>query len=348
MKRNLNLLGRIYKIQGYNYINDGSAFVLGFVMIVILTICWMGLKPRDGDFFADPFVLASALGISTIRNAQFNFSNLMADWRLKGTFRRLGQLTVPKFLIGFGMISFSWAVSILILFVIFGIGMFFPEQRRIIAYTDWPIFLSGLLLHTILVSLLAIVPQFFTTSTNIKTTICLVSYFGPMYLLGLGIPLNITANIVWLNYFTYIFPHRYSLALIQAGFIWKAVPGMKLPIDGMIFPGTDVKIPGGVKPGSFLADHGFGFANRLWLVYLLIFVWMMIFGLLIYWGYHRIYRFNLRKYKVYEGLNQRVHYIHQIQRATSLTALNLVVKQINTETLVKVKVAKKKKQRRKY
>ncbi|PPE05456.1 ABC transporter permease [Williamsoniiplasma lucivorax] len=333
MKNNFSLIAIFWKIQWNNYKNDYASITLGFVLTTIMVFCWLMFKPKNGLFTADPFILASGIGITTIRNAQYNLSNVLGDWRFKGTLTKLKQTPLSKGIAFFSILAFNWAINFVIITLIFIMGMMFPEQRRLIQFVDWTVFLSGLFLHIIMCSLLGMLLQFWIKSRDWKQVFCLVCYFGAMYLLGLGIPWKVVGNVPWLNYLLYIAPQRYTITLMQSGWIGKAYPNLGMPVvgDGKWHMGDGHDFPGSVDPDSFLASAGFGFGHHLWLVYLAIFAWFALICLIIYWGYRRQNIFNSRGIKSYQGVNKRILYINQIKKTQSLTELNQVINQINLE-----------------
>ncbi|ATZ17161.1 ABC transporter permease [Williamsoniiplasma luminosum] len=333
MKKNLLLIAVFWRIQWNNYKNDYASITLGFVLTSIMVFCWLMFKPKNGLFTADPFILASGIGITTIRNAQYNLSNVLGDWRAKRILTRLRQTTLSKPIAFVSVLSFNWFINLVIITFIFIMGMMFPEQRRLLQFVDWNIFLSGLFLHIILCTLLGFVLQAWTNNRDLKQIFCLIGYFGSMYLLGLGIPWKVVGNVQWLNYLLYIAPHRYTITLMQSGWIGKAYPNLEMPVvgDAKWDLGEGNEFPGSVDPNSFLATEGFGFDHQLWLVYLLIFAWFIVIILIIYWGFKKGNNFNSRGIKSYQGVNKRIFYINQIKKTQTINQLIQVIDKINSE-----------------
>nr|WP_215216325.1 hypothetical protein [Entomoplasma sp. MP1] len=81
---NFKIFIRLLKAQTFNYITDPINIILGIVLTTVTMLCWVALNhDADSGLLADSFVLASAIGISSIRNSQYNLNLTLADWRNK-------------------------------------------------------------------------------------------------------------------------------------------------------------------------------------------------------------------------------------------------------------------------
>ncbi|ATZ18670.1 ABC transporter permease [Williamsoniiplasma somnilux] len=326
MKNTFIILGRLWKVQAVNYFKDVTNITLGVIMTSLTMICWIAFKTKEGGLIADPFVLASAMGISAISNSQYNFNLTLTDWRFKGFFRTFSSTPVSKTLVFLGILMFNWFINLLVALVLFSLAMIFQEQRVIVQYVNWPIFILGFVLNVLLSNVIAIALTFVWKRRDVILVLSLLSYFGPMYLLGLGLPWNLSGNVKWLNDFLYLWPHRYTLSIIQSGWIWGHTPNFMLPIAG------DPTLPGGVEAGSLLARRGLGMNGQLWIPVLVSLVWISIFLGLIYLGVKRKFSFGRRGLKTYKGINKHFYNISLIKRAKSITEMELIIKQIKEET----------------
>lgn len=325
MKRSLIILGRLWKVQAVNYFQDVTNITLGIILTTLTMVCWLSFKTKEGGLIADPFLLASAIGISVIRNSQYNLNLTLTDWKVKGFFNHISSTPLSKrFLVG-GILSFNWFINIMVAMLLFSIAMLFEEQRAIIVNVNWPIFLSGFILNVWLSNIMAISLMFVAKRRDGILVLSYLSYYGPMYFLGLGIPWNVVGNIEGLNYFLYLWPHRYPLALMQSGWIWNHTPNLQFPLAG------DPTLPGGVTPDSFLHGHGFGFGEQLWIPIVasigLIFLFALFFSLRI----KHTFEFGRRGLKTYKGISQHLDYISQIKKSKSLTELDAVINQMKQE-----------------
>ncbi|AVN64243.1 MULTISPECIES: ABC transporter permease [Mesoplasma] len=326
--RNFRIFLRLMKAQTFNYITDPINIILGFVLTTVTMLCWLAFKPHDAEsgLLADSFVLASAIGISAIRNSQYNLNLTLADWRETRFIRNLLTTPVSKKVLYASILCFNWIVNILVTIILISLAMLFSSQRKVISNVQWIPFLIGFILNIFLSNVIAL---FLSTTFKNKEyvfIISLLSYFGPMYLLGLGIPWNVVGQIPAINILTYIAPHRYTLHLMQAAWVGNA--------SNMSFPG--------VESSSWLGVHGFGYGgNGWWLPALIACIFIFIFAFAFYYRLKSNYQFGTRKYSKFKGVKKHANNIELIKRANSIEELKTLVEIAGLNYITK-KVKKKK------
>ncbi|ATZ20714.1 hypothetical protein CG007_01020 [Mesoplasma entomophilum] len=337
--KNFRIFLRLMKAQTFNYITDPINIILGVVLTTVTMLCWVAFKPHDAEsgLLADSFVLASAIGISSIRNSQYNLNLTLADWRETRFIRNLLTTPVSKRILYSSILCFNWIVNILVTLLLISLAMLFSSQRQVISDVEWGPFLLGFVLNILLSNVIAL---FLSTTFKNKEyvfIISLLSYFGPMYLLGLGIPWNVVGQIPVINILTYIAPHRYTLHLMQAAWVGNA--------SNMAFPG--------VEASSWLGQHGFGYGgNGWWLPAVISISFIILFALAFYMRLKNNYQFGIRKYSKFKGIKKHTNNIELIKKTSSIDELKALVeiaglnyKEEKTKKRNKIKTIKPSKKR---
>ncbi|WP_026389647.1 hypothetical protein [[Acholeplasma] multilocale] len=313
------VFGKLFKAQLLNYFTDPTNIVLNFVITSVTMLGWVALKPVGTDgFSSDPFVLASAIAISSIRNSQHTLTTIMSDWRDKRFFKKISATPVSNYLTYSCIFVFNWFINILMFAVLFGLGMIFESQRAVLYKVDILPFIIGFILNVVLSNVMALVIVQIFKNSQFAAIVTMLSYFLPMYLLGLGIPWNVVGQIKELNIVMYLFPHRYPLNLIQAS--WSGVS------SSMEFPG--------VSPDTWLGQQGFGYGgNGWWLPSVISIVWIFGFSFLFIWlvKRSRSYKSRLRKYNNAKNFNQRIENIRSIKYVSSKSELEEQMKIIKSQ-----------------
>lgn len=307
---------RLLKAQTFNYITDPINIILGIVLTTVTMLCWIAFKPHDADsgLLADSFVLASAIGISSIRNSQYNLNLTLADWRETRFLRNLLTTPISKRILYASILFFNWLVNIIVTILLISLAMLFNSQRKIVSNVEWGPFLIGFTLNILLSNVMALFLSTTFKNNEYVFIISSLSYFGPMYLLGLGIPWNIVGQIPAINIASYLAPHRYTLHLMQAAWVGNA--------SDMSFPAVD--------SGTWLDIHGFGYGgNGWWLPTLIACVFILIFTFAFYYRLKNNYQFGTRKYSKFKGIQKHANNIELIKKASSIEELNAVVKFAN-------------------
>ena len=320
--RNLQILNRLWRIQTINYFTDPINIVLGIILTSVTMVCWIAFKRTNDGFASDQFILASAVGISVIRNSQYNLNLTVSDWREKYFFKKIFNTPLPRTLLFFSILSFNWFINIFVGGLLFGLAMIVSEQRLVLHQVQWGPFIVGFVLNVIISNMMALLWNTLFKRKDVVLVVSLLSYFGPMYLLGLGIPWNVVGNYQGLNIFLYLFPHRYSLSVMQAAWIGNA--------GNMSFPVGDPNM-GAVDPNSWLGVHGFGYGTLGWWIPALASIgWSLLFATITVIILNYRYNYGLRKYKDYNGVQIHLRYINEIKKTRSVKELNDLISYINT------------------
>lgn len=328
--KNVRIFIRLLKAQTFNYTTDPINIILGIVLTTITMLCWVAFKPHDtqSGLLADSFVLASAIGISSIRNSQYNLNLTLADWRETRFVRNLLTTPVSKKVLYGSILCFNWIINVIVTVMLIALAMLFESQRQVITDVEWGPFLIGFVLNILLSNVMAL---FLSTTFKNKEYVFIVSalsYFGPMYLLGLGIPWNVVGQIPAINIATYLAPHRYTLHLMQAAWVGNA--------SNMSFPGVDSR--------TWLDVHGFGYGgNGWWLPALVSCGFIIIFALAFYYRLKNNYQFGTRKYSKFKGIQKNINNIELIKKAASIDELKAVVEFANLDYKEPKQKMKKKK-----
>ncbi|AXK51290.1 hypothetical protein [Spiroplasma alleghenense] len=304
MKRNWVIFKKLWKIQFHNYWTDVTNIVLGIVITTFTLICWLMFKNKGVT--TDRFLLASAIGIAVIRNSLYNFGRTINDFNNKHLVKAFLLTPISKRILVFSLLSFNFVMNFMVIFLLFGIGMCFPEQRALLVNVNWLMFLSSLFLMIILSNLIAIIIAFSFKNNEVIISIFVWFYFIPMYMLGLGIPYYLINSNNTLNVITYFFPHRYVLNLMQAGWIGDTT---------MSYPMGD---------GTF-AKNGFGYMNQTWIPYLVTILLILICSIWISIIFYKKFSYNAKRFKGYPGIHKHLNRIYRFKEAKNLEELDQVI-----------------------
>ncbi|ASZ08940.1 hypothetical protein CK556_01025 [Mesoplasma chauliocola] len=328
---------RLLKAQTFNYITDPINIILGFVLTTVTMLCWVAFKPHnvESGLLADSFVLASAIGISSIRNSQYNLNLTLANWRETRFVRNLLTTPISKKTLYTSILCFNWIVNIIVTILLISLAMLFNSQRQVITNVEWVPFFIGFILNILLSNVIALFLSTTFKNKEYVLIISLCSYFGPMYLLGLGIPWNVVGQIPSINILTYFAPHRYTIHLMQAAWVGSA--------SNMAFPGVD--------SNTWLGIHGFGYGGMgWWLPALISLLWILVFISLFYLRLKNNYQFGTRKYSKYKGVKKHINNIELIKKTNSIDELKELIsiagleyKKVKTKSPQKVKLNSNKK-----
>ncbi|WP_338971340.1 hypothetical protein [Spiroplasma endosymbiont of Panorpa germanica] len=297
MKKNWIIFKKLWKIQFHNYWTDITNIVLGVVLTTFTLICWLMFKNKGVE--TDRFLLASAIGIAVIRNSLYNFGRTINDFNNKHLVKAFLLTPISKRVLVFSLLSFNFVMNFMVIFLLFGIGMLFPEQRLLLKNVNWLIFISSLFLMIILSNLIAIIVAFSFKNNEVIISIFVWFYFIPMYMLGLGVPYYLINSNDTLNIITYFFPHRYVLNLMQAGWIGDTT---------MSYPMGD---------GTF-AKNGFGYLNQIWIPYLVTGLLILISGIWISIIFYKRFSYNAKRFKGYPGIHKHLNRIYRFKEARSI------------------------------
>ncbi|AHI54002.1 hypothetical protein SSABA_v1c05980 [Spiroplasma sabaudiense Ar-1343] len=310
MRKNLRIFGKLWKIQFRNYWTDITNIVLGLVLTTFTLFCWLLFTEKGVQ--TDRFLLASAIGVSVVRNSLYNFGRTINDFNNKHLVQTFLHTPISKRIIGLSMIIFNLVTNIFVIAILFALAMCFPDQRIYLQSVNWLMFFSSLFLMVLMSNLMAIIVVFSFKNNEVIISIFIWLYFIPFYMLGLGVPYYLINSNTSLNIITYFFPHRYVLNLMQAGWIGDTT---------MSYPLGD---------GTF-AKNGFGYLNQLWIPYLATIILIVIFMAIIVVIFYKNFSYNARRYKGYPGIYRHLNHIYRIQQATSKEQLEEIIKYQNNK-----------------
>lgn len=311
--KNVKIVGSLLKTQTYNYFSDPVNIVLGILLTSVTMLCWVAFKPtEDSGISTDHFVLASAIGITSIRNAQYNLNCTLVEWRGTRFIRNILTTPVSKRTLYFSILLFNWIVNIVAAVLLFTLAMFFNSQRMILHNIQWTPFLIGFWLNVLLSNIMALLISGLVKNRDYVLIISGLSYFLPMYILGLGIPWSTVGQFKVIFFITYLFPHRFTLHLMQAAWTGNAN-------DMSFLKPNDYD---GDWSNTWLGQHNFGYGNNGWWFPCAITVTIIILLTVIFTlSLNKNYKFGLRKYAKYKGVKSHLNHIEMIKKSSSVIEL---------------------------
>ncbi|QBQ07935.1 ABC transporter permease [Spiroplasma gladiatoris] len=300
-----SLFKTLFAMQYKNYIRDKFNLFSGWFVTIITLVGWLTFRDTTNSSLTyDPFVLASALGVCGIRNCMYNFVKTIHEFKQKDFFNRLFSTNTSKKFIFMVMVLFNLTANAVVTLVTLAIAMLYPEQRETIKHVNWPIFLVGYVLLLILSNLMAFLIAFWVKSLEWCFTIGNFYYFGSVYLLGLGIPYNVLVSEKWVIYVSYLFPQRYMVNIMCAG--WINAPDFKYV-------------------GNNGAAINFGYGEQAWIPYVVSIVIILTLSVLVYKMFKKVFEFENRKYRKFKNQHKHMAIIYAINRSSSLEELESLI-----------------------
>ncbi|AOG60660.1 ABC transporter permease [Spiroplasma helicoides] len=295
----------LFRMQLRNYLRDKFNLFSGWIITLITLVVWLSFRDTtDGGLTYDPFVLAGAIGVCGIRNCLFNFAKTIHEFKNRDFFNRLFSTNISKKFIFFAIVSFNICANFVVTLVTFLIAMIYPEQRDTIKNVNWLLFLVGYFLLLLISNLMAFIIVFAAKKLEWVYTIGNIYYFGSVYLLGLGLPFNVIVTQQWLFYITYLFPQRYMLSIMEAG--WINAPSFKYK-------------------SSAGSDISFGYGDHPWIPYVASILIVFVAAVIVFASFKKVFEFENRKWKKYKNKNKHLGIIYSISRTTSLQELESLI-----------------------
>ncbi|WP_156923081.1 hypothetical protein [Mesoplasma seiffertii] len=247
--------------------------------------------------------MISGICVAIIRNSMCCFLKTLSEWRERGvwekiTLSRISTITKHAALIFFNI--FSTLIICLLIFVI--TIACFPQQIDYLSNISPKMLLLGILLCWITCYVVALAIHQTFRNYKAANMVSLLFYFTSLQFLGLGFPFETITAVKWLNYVLYLHPFRYSVNIMQAGFV--NAPNMLYSYVGS--EGTTVVVD-------------FGYNQISWLPYLLAFAIIVIFSL-VYFVRSKTLKVWTNQYLGINLLSQSAsnEYIRSIKLAQSL------------------------------
>ncbi|QEH62094.1 hypothetical protein SCHIN_v1c08990 [Spiroplasma chinense] len=298
-----SIFKELWRLQLDNYKKDLFNLFSGWIITLITLVVWLSFKDtsESAGLKQDNFVLASAIGVSCIRNCLFNFIRTIHDFKNKDFFNRLFSTKISKRFVFTLMILFNQVANLIVTILFFCVGMLYKDQRIKVADVNWLMFSIGYILLIIMCNLMAFIIAFTQKKLEWALVLGNITYFGAIFLLGLGIPYTTLSTVPWLMKLTFIIPQRYILNIMQAG--WIDSPDFTIPNH----------------------DTGFGYNENAWIPYVTSVVWILFLALLLAFISVRAFEYENRKYKKYANRNKHLGIIYSIKRTQNLEELNNII-----------------------
>ncbi|WP_338984609.1 ABC transporter permease [Spiroplasma endosymbiont of Diplazon laetatorius] len=310
----------IFSMQLSNYKKDAFVIFSGWIITTLTLIIWLAFKnapvgeSTEGESIVkiDDFILASAIGISVIRNCLFNFVKTLYDFKHTLFFEKLFSTSISKTFVFGTIILFNQLVNIIVAIFMFAIGMLFANQRIYLGNINWFIFLLGFLLLSISSNLIALIIVFTTKKYEWASVIANLFYFLPVFLLGLGIPWNLLEENKFVMIIGFFLPQRYFLNIMASGWV------------------GDIK----------MQENDFWYNGNFWIPYLVSFAIIVILIIALIFIFVKKFEYENKKFQKYSSTMKHMAIISSIKKASSIEELNdiLDIKKLTTEIKEKKKI----------
>ncbi|WP_338983665.1 ABC transporter permease [Spiroplasma endosymbiont of Othius punctulatus] len=210
----------LFKMQWDHYRKDIVTITYGWAITFITLIVWLTFKQTDpGLFNYDPFVLASAIGVGTVRNCTHGVTRVLFNFKNQGFMSRVYMTPVSKRNFIMSIILFNTLVNFVISVALFSFGMIYLDQRSILGNVNWPMFLLGYLMLVVTSLLISFLIVEFVKSQDKASFWGNIFFYVCVWFLGLGVPYTELSQYEFFTYITYLFPQKYALNIMQSGWI---------------------------------------------------------------------------------------------------------------------------------
>jgi ABC-2 type transport system permease protein len=319
----------LWRIQSVNYIKGKINIVLGIIVTLATLFAWLSFKEISiGEHQTivgyDPFVVASGIGVTTIRICMYNMYRNIYMFRKANVFQRLFSTPISKSFVFFSIVIFNWIVNLGVCAGLFGFSMIFSAERARLATVDWATVFCGFFLLSIFCSLFAFLLGFGIGFTQKKFEVSLVIaslfYFGAIYILGLGIPYSLVFSkdvsskwfsqfVYWADYFLVV---KYPLNIMQAGWSKDLFTG-----HSQVFWTTDI----------------FGYGGHEWVPYVVSVLVIILTAYGVAVVFVRNYAIGLKKYRRVQFSRMHSENMARIKKASSVEELEIIMKKINSQRI---------------
>ncbi|WP_026389648.1 hypothetical protein [[Acholeplasma] multilocale] len=213
-KREWNTFWSLMQLQTKAWLMNYTNIFLGVFVSLYTILCWVGFKSND------PFLLISGVCVVVIRNSMYIFLRTLNEWRDKKFWERTKKTSMSVWTRHYALISFNILSTAVIAGVIILITIaLFPSQITLIGQANQLMVWTGLILLWLTCYFVALVVHQNVGHSKGSNMIGLLLYVAALQFLGLGFPFETITSIEWLNYAMYAHPFRYSVNIIQAGFV---------------------------------------------------------------------------------------------------------------------------------
>ncbi|QGS52141.1 hypothetical protein [Spiroplasma tabanidicola] len=220
VKNRMYVFWKFYRLSTKTYFCSPINVFLGIFLFYFITLIWLLYRSTD------PFILASATGAITVRNAIHMLYRNLNIHRETGFSSKVDFLPVSPFRVLFANILANFVIvfianSGLILITYLA----YPHQRTLIANVNWSMYISSILMLYFLMVILCYIMYIYIKDPMVSMILANVIYIFTWYFLGCAYPYNIVTHYKWLNIVMYAFPPRYMMNVMQAG--WVNAPDLK-------------------------------------------------------------------------------------------------------------------------
>lgn len=245
-KKEYRVFSMLFIIQTKHWFKNPLNIFLGVFISLYTMLCWLAFKNND------PFLLVSGICVAMTRNSMYIYLRTIIDWRNKNFVDKMNMTDINNKTKHLSLLTFNLISTFIICLLLFAISMaLFPAQWSYLNNMNGLMMLFGLTICWITSYVIAIFLYTFVSNSKWAIMIGLLLYFSTMYFLGLGFPFQIIVEQKWLNYLLYAHPMRYSINIVQAGFV-------NVPNFHYINIGEGINI-----------DVKFGYGGKSWLAYFL-------------------------------------------------------------------------------
>ncbi|WP_339023108.1 ABC transporter permease [Spiroplasma endosymbiont of Crioceris asparagi] len=309
------------KFQWKNNLRNMISVFTGLFVTIILLFTWLTFKVivdkndsnKNMELFLqyDPFILSSAIGISTIINCFLNMARIMHEFKIKNFFRRTFATNISKKFLIICMVAYNQMFNMIVSLLLFLFAMCYVSQRDELASVNWLIFIGGYLLLACICNLFGIYVAFAVKRFDMVLIVTNAFYYASTYFLGLGIPYGslINQNSKIMLWISYIFPQKYPLSIMQAG--WQGHFGF----DNMKQQTRDE-----------IGDIGIGYWGHNWIPFVVTALLFLFAMLLLRWiikSKYKIERTN--NYEKYARVSKEsANKIYLLERATTIEELKRI------------------------
>ncbi|QHX36852.1 ABC transporter permease [Spiroplasma sp. BIUS-1] len=315
-----NTFKLIFSMQFSNYKKDAFVIFSGWIITTLTLVIWLAFKNESTgseEILPDAFILASAMGMSVIRNCLFNFVKTIYDYKNSLFFEKIFSTNISKTFVFSTIILFNQMINIIVAIFMFSVGMLFSDQRDYLVNVNWPIFLLGFFLLAISSNLIALIIVFTTKKYEWASVIANLFYFLPVFLLGLGIPWRLLEKNKFIMAIGFLLPQRYFLNIMASG--WSGDITMQ--------------------------KNQFWYNGHFWIPYVVSIIIIVISLLIIGYIFIKKFEFENKRFQKYSSTMKHMAIISSIKKANSIEELNEVldIKKLTTEIKEKKKILRGKK-----
>ncbi|ATZ17908.1 ABC transporter permease [Mesoplasma melaleucae] len=246
LKKEYRVFSMLFVIQTKHWFKNPLNIFLGVFISLYTMLCWLAFKNND------PFLLVSGICVAMTRNSMYIYLRTIIDWRNKNFTDKINMTDINNKTKHLSLLAFNLVSTFLICLLLFSISMaLFPAQWSYLDNMNGLMMLFGLAICWITCYVIALFLYTFISNSKWAVMIGLLIYFSTMYFLGLGFPFARIVQQKWLNYLLYAHPMRYSINIVQAGFV-------NAPDFNFIDTSEGTKL-----------SVDFGYGGKGWLAYLL-------------------------------------------------------------------------------